>query len=273
MNNKIISAILGFLNSNGSEDTKQILLNIYLKGLCQTNNHLMKDRLLPLKDKYIGKRAFILGNGPSLKNTDVRLLKDEITIASNGIFFLFDQMGFLPTFYTVEDTLVAEDRAEIINKIRGTTKIFPYDISPHLRQDEDTLYINFLRGYPFFPQISTNFADHVFWGGTVTFLNIQLAYFLGISKVYLIGIDHNYVIPQKDIQTGSVIMSQSQDQNHFHPDYFGPGFRYHDPMIERMEIGYKKVKEFCDKTGWRIYNATAGGRLEVFERREFKSLF
>ncbi|MBF0473917.1 MAG: DUF115 domain-containing protein [Nitrospirae bacterium] len=265
--------ILDFINNNGSEDTKQILLSIWIKGFRQRNNYLMKDKLLPLKDKYLGKRAFILGNGPSLKDTDVRLLENEITIASNGIFFLFEHMGFLPTFYTVEDTLVAEDRAEIINNIRGTTKIFPYDLREHLRQDEETIYINFLRGYPFFPQISTNFASHVFWGGTVTFLNIQLAYFLGISEVYLIGFDHNYVVPDKDIQDKNVIMSKSPDANHFHPEYFGPGFRYHDPRVDIMEVGYKKVKEFCDKTGWRIYNATAGGRLEVFERLEFKSLF
>lgn len=279
MKKKIISKISEFLNRNGSNDTKQILLSIWIKGFQQRNNYLIKDRLLYLKDKYIGKRAFILGNGPSLRNIDFHLLKDEVTIASNGIFFLFEEMGFLPTFYTVEDTLVAEDRADIINKIRGTTKIFPFDLrfflrgQDPLRQDEDTLYINFLRRYPFFPQFSTDFTNHVFWGGTVTYLNIQLAHFLGIKEVYLVGIDHNYVVPKTDIQTKDIILSQSVDQNHFHPDYFGPGYRYHDPRLDRMEIGYKRVKTFCKQNGWQVYNATFGGRLELFERRDFKSLF
>ena len=84
-------------------------------------------RLRKLKNRYQGQRIFVIGNGPSLKHTDLRLLKNELTIGSNGIFLLFDEYDFKPTFYTVEDTLVAEDRAEVINKIRGCTKIFPAD--------------------------------------------------------------------------------------------------------------------------------------------------
>jgi len=231
-------------------------------------------KLLSLKNIYQGRRGFIIGNGPSLNKIDLNLLKNEITIGCNGIFMLFNQMNYLPTFYTVEDTLVAEDRAETINKIRGTTKIFPYDLRYCLKSDRDTIFINFLRIYPGFPKFSTNGEGLVYWGGTVTFMNMQLAHYLGIREVYLIGMDHNYRSPSKvDEQKGCVITSHSPDVNHFHPDYFGPGYRYHDPMVERMECAYRKAKEAYEDNGGSIYNATYGGKLEVFDRVEFSSLF
>jgi 6-hydroxymethylpterin diphosphokinase MptE-like len=230
-------------------------------------------KLLGLRDVCRGKRAFIIGNGPSLNKTDLRLLKNEITIGCNGLFFLFDEMGFPPTYYTVEDTLVAEDRADIINKIRGTTKVFPQDLRYCLKEDEDTVFINFLRRYPGFPRLTQRFETHVYWGGTVTLLNLQLAWYLGVREVYLIGIDHTYQPPAgADEQKGTVIKSHSNDVNHFHPDYFGPGYRYHDPKVERMEQAYEEAKRFFENRGGVIYNATAGGRLEVFPRVSFEAV-
>lgn len=231
-------------------------------------------KLFALKNKYAGKRIFIIGNGPSLKKTDLTLLKEEITIGCNGLFLIFEEMGFLPTFYTVEDTLVAEDRAETINQIKGTTKIFSADLSNVLLPDADTIYANFRRSYHPFPLFSDNAARKIFWGGTVTMMNLQLAYFLGSREVYLVGVDHNYQAPAAiDDVKGCVITANTPDQNHFHPDYFGPGFRYHDPMVDRMEMGYKKAKEFFVSHNGVIFNATLGGMLEVFPRVSYYDLF
>jgi len=232
-------------------------------------------RLVSLRDKHRGRRAFVIGGGPSLRQTDVRLLKDEITIGCNAIFLMFDEIGFKPTYYTVEDVLVAEDRADTINAIRGTTKILPRDLRYCLRPDEDTIFINFVRDYNTRPfRFSSDFIRRVFWGGTVTYLNLQLAYYLGCREVYLIGIDHNYQPPaQKDEVAGTVITSRTQDINHFHPDYFGPGYRWHDPKVERMETAYRQAKRFFEENGGVICNASAETQLEVFPRVSYGDLF
>ncbi len=231
-------------------------------------------RLVSLRDKHRGRRAFVVGGGPSLRQTDVRLLKDEITIGCNAIFLMFGEMGFMPTYYTVEDVLVAEDRAETINALRGTTKILPRDLRYCLRPDEDTIFINFVRDYDTRPfTFSSDFVRRVFWGGTVTYLNLQLAYYLGCRELYLIGIDHNYQPPaQKDEVTGTVITSRTEDINHFHPDYFGPGYRWHDPKVERMEMAYRQAQQFFAEHGGVIRNASAETRLEVFPRVSYSDL-
>jgi hypothetical protein len=241
------------------------------RGLPLTKNEA---RLLSLKDNHQGQRAFIICNGPSLKQTDVRWLKDEITIACNGIFLMYDEMGFLPTYYTVEDTLVAEDRAQEINAMRGVTKLIPRDLNYCLKQDPETIYINFVRDYrKKVPGFSDDFVRHVFWGGTVTYLSLQIAYFIGCREIYLIGLDHSYRIPEKVEFEGTVITSHQDDVNHFHPDYFGKGYRWHHPLVERMEIAYRKAKQFFDENNVKVFNASAKTELDVFPRISYTELF
>jgi len=227
-------------------------------------------RLHNLHNAYSGRRCFVIGNGPSLAKTDLRRLAGEITIGCNNLFLMFDKMGYLPTLYTVEDNLVAEDRAEEINRIRGTTKILPRDLSYCLSRDSDTIYINFLRRYQGFPKFSNRFDKVVYWGGTVTHLNLQLAYYIGCREVYLVGVDHSYEV-SPDVQD-TVIVSKSADESHFHPDYFGPGYRYHHPRVERMEKAYVAAREFAAQNNMRIFNATIGGKLEVFPRTRYEDI-
>lgn len=229
-----------------------------------------RERLGRLEGQFRGRRAFIFGGGPSLHRTDITRLGGEVTIASNGIFLLFEKMGYLPTFLTVEDRLVAEDRRSELGAIRGTTKIFPRDLADVLPPDPDTLYLNFLREYPGFPRFSEDLVQVAYWGGTVTALNLQLALFLGCNPIVLIGFDHEYKVPET--RGNVVITSSEQDANHFHPGYFGPGYRWHDPRLDRMEAAYREARRVCELRGARILNATHGGKLEIFPRVSFDEL-
>lgn len=230
-------------------------------------------RLRQLRDTCQGRRCFVIGNGPSLSQTDLTRLAGEVTIGCNNLFLMFDRMGFLPTFYTVEDTLVAEDRGIEISRISGTTKVFPLDLARWLKKDDNTVYVRFLRDYPGFPRFSDRLDMVAYWGGTVTLFNLQLAYYVGCRQVYLVGIDHNYTLPPAvDREKDSVIVSNGADVNHFDPSYFGQGYRYHNPKVERMEMGYMAARDFAASHGMSIFNATIGGRLEVFPRVDYEKI-
>lgn len=224
-----------------------------------------------LHNIHSGRRCFILGNGPSLLKCDLGNLKDDITIASNANFLIWNQTGFKPSYLTVEDRLVAEDRKMELNNIKDVTKIFPRDLSEFLELDEGTLYINFLRRYKPFPKFTGEFSEKVYWGGTVSYLNLQLAYYLGCTEIFLIGFDHSYNVPSKIVN--HVITSEQDDENHIHPNYFGKGYRWHDPNVDRMELSYIAAKYFLEKKGIKIQNATVGGKLETFQRVDYKTLF
>ncbi|MHC4418402.1 MAG: FkbM family methyltransferase, partial [Planctomycetota bacterium] len=235
-----------------------------------------RNTLREFANKYAGKQAFIIGNGPSLNEMDLTKLKDEITFGVNNIFYLVPRMGFKPTFYVVEDKLVAEDRAEEINSLTGMTKIFGTELQYCLKDSQDVRWANVVydfSAYPGFPHFSKDASKCLWVGGTVSYLCMQLAYYMGFSEVYLVGFDHNYIIPTDANIEGTVITSVSADRNHFHPDYFGKGRRWHDPRPERMEKAYRRAREVFEADGRKIFNATVGGKLEIFPRVDCESLF
>ena len=234
------------------------------------------EKIKLIKDLYEGERAFIIGNGPSLNFTDLTQLKDEITFGVNCIFYNFKKMGFKPKFYLVEDKLVAEDRASEINSLTGVTKIFGKELNYCLNDSDDVVWSNVIYDfseYPGFPHFSKNADDCLWVGGTVSYLCLQLAFYMGFKEVFLIGFDHCYQIPQNANVNGTVITSQSNDPNHFHPDYFGKGKRWHDPRTDRMEHAYRRAYEIFKQDGRAIYNATIGGKLEIFPRVDYEHLF
>jgi len=241
------------------------------KGLYLSLN---ERRLLQLKNCHKGQRAFIIGNGPSLNLCDITKLRNETTFGVNSIFLNSHQLR--PSYYVVEDVYVAEDRAVQINSYDPQVKIFGNYLKYCLSGSPNTIWLNVLfryDNYPNFPHFSENAARYVWVGGTVTYICLQLAYYMGFDHIYLIGFDHNYQIPSSAEKTGNKILSKASDPNHFHPDYFGKGFRWHDPKVERMEKAYQKAKKVFEADGRKIYNATVGGKLEVFERVDYSKLF
>jgi hypothetical protein len=123
------------------------------------------------------------------------------------------------------------------------------------------------------PRFSTDATKQLFCGQSVTYINLQLAYFMGFTEVYLIGMDFSYVIPESHKRTGDVLLSDTDDSNHFHQDYFGKGKTWKDPKLDRVALNYKMAKLVYEATGRRIYNATVGGSLEIFERVDYAGLF
>ena len=227
------------------------------------------------KDLHKGERCFIIGNGPSLNKLDLTKLKNEITFGVNSIFLNYEKMGFNPTYYTVEDSHVIKERAEAIKNISGSIKFIPQYAYKIFGDRNDFIYINTIldyRRYKGFPYFSTDISRRAWVGGTVSYINLQLAYYMGFKEIYLIGFDHNYIIPQSANVSGANILSTADDPNHFHPDYFGKGFSWHVPLTERMELCYLKSKYAFEQSGKKIINATAGGHLEVFPRADFETV-
>lgn len=228
--------------------------------------------LASMRAIHEGKRCFVIGNGPSLRSTPLRELRDEVTIGCNGIFLLFGEMGFKPTYYTVEDVLVATDRREEIRNLTGMRRVFPFDLMKTIGSDQEACWVNFLRHYDGFPRFSDDLESVAFWGGTVTYFNLQLAVHLGCNPIYLVGIDHSYKTDIPVEKQGSVWTSKTDDPNHFDPNYFGKGYRWHDPNVARMEQAYIKARDHAKTRGIQILNATVGGKLEVFPRADIHTL-
>lgn len=242
-------------------------------------DEIYRPKLRALRERFKGtKRCFLIGNGPSLNKTDLEALKNEVTFAVNGFFLKAKELSWKPTFYVVEDHLVAEDRVNWINKFKGPIKLFPAYLGYMFEKSDDTIFYNHRprKSYPHGYDFSMEADKITYTGCTVTFSMMQLAAYMGFEEIYLIGVDASYAIPDdakegKDYGVG-VLDMQSDDPNHFDPNYFGKGFRWHDPQVEKMVEAYSEARRTLEGTGQTIYNATIGGMLEVFERRDFNKI-
>lgn len=231
----------------------------------------------PFRNLHKGQRCFILGGGPSLKQHDPAPLANEFTFGMNGIFLIYDWLGFEPTYYAVEDFLVYDDRFEDIKEfVCASTCFFPVQFRCNDFNRSNHHYYRGIYEYdedPDWPDFSQDATRLLWLGGTVTYICLQLAHYMGFEEVVLLGMDHSYSKPNDVIVCGNDWTSKSDDPNHFHPDYFGKGYRWHDPRSDRMEKAYAKARKVYERDGRRILNASVGGKLEVFERVDYRTLF
>ncbi len=258
-----------------------ILSNSYLHEVRYNIKSPDISKIREFKNKYKNKRCFIVGNGPSLNRIDLSKLDHEYSFAVNGIFYKTDSSGYRPSFYMVEDSHVINDNLERINLFEPKIhRFFPIDYYEKITNRKNTSFFRMNRSFYEskssnfeVPQFSTDFSLQAFCGQSVTMINLQLAYYMGFTEVYLIGMDFSYDIPKSAIVEGANITSTEDDPNHFHPDYFGKGKKWHDPKLENVMKNYQLQKTIYETSGRKIFNATVGGKLEIFDRVEFESLF
>jgi hypothetical protein len=227
-----------------------------------------RKQLKELRNSQHGKRCFIIGNGPSIQQTDLSKLRAEITFGLNRIYLLFPKLGFSTTYLVMVNWLVLE---QCINEILPLSmiKFLPWTFRKRLdpKMLGNMIFVqDELREKAF-----TTDARRPMWqGATVTFVALQLAYHLGFKQVILVGVDHSFRTPGK---AHSEVVSQGDDPNHFSPDYFGNGFRWNLPDLETSEIAYHLAKRAFEADGRMVLDATIGGKLTVFPKVNYRELF
>lgn len=214
------------------------------------------------KDKYRGKRCFIIGNGPSLDSRDLDMLKQkgEISFGVNSIFYAFEKTDWRPTYYVV---VQGWECPEMYGKLEdmGCQCAFIGDTDDEfwgVRHDKKiqkfhvVCDVNESR----LPLFSTDFSQKCYAGGTVVYSCMQLAVYMGFEEIYLIGVDFSYA-------------EQESSYEHF----YGVDSQVSIGYKERVILAYQAAKKYADAYGIKIYNATRGGKLELFERINFDDIF
>lgn len=186
-------------------------------------------------------RAFVLGNGPSLKDTDFSLLKGERTYAVNHIWKLFERTDWRPTDY-VRGELPAYDENDVIQDLREMQK--------------NKVRIWYQKGFKGYVKAMWNkgvagwesfitckgiephpwhLDESVCGYGTVVNMAVQIAVKEGAGEIYLLGCDLG--------------------NGHFHEGEF----RGEELALQAHIL----ARQFCPVP---IYNCTPEGGLDVFPR-------
>lgn len=219
-----------------------------------------------LKDRFKGERCFIIGNGPSLNKTNLSGLVREYTFGLNRIYLNYQRMKFQTTFLCVTNMNVLGQFHRDIDGL-DSLRFLNYK-SRNLVNNKWNTYFFESRGLHKF---ELDLHDG-YWceGSTVTFCAMQVAYYLGFSRVILVGVDHDFVnsgTPHK------LVTAEGPDENHFHPDYFGKGTKWQYPDLAGSEVSYRVAKSVYESDGRKIFDATVGGKLQIFEKVDFDHAF
>lgn len=226
-------------------------------------------QLRKLRNSHLGERCFIIGNGPSLKPEDLDLLKDEFCFASNRIDRIFEHTQWRPAFYCTQDPSILEKYRDIIREIPAPYKLMVYSGSRKTGYIGNAMYTPFSGKdiYPNPPIFSEDISDSIGEGYTVTYTCMQVAAYMGFKKMILLGIDHNFPI---DVTPEGKVVVNKDAGEHF---YGSNDIPKHYPMLYKVDLSYKTAKEYAEKHGISILNATRGGKLEIYERVDLDSLF
>lgn len=219
------------------------------------------ERLEKLQASRRSDTCVIVGNGPSLNDTDLSLLDGTDVFVSN-FAHLKDELFSRATYLSVVNNLVAEQGAAIFNQIGSLTKFAPWWLSYCLAPSEEMLFVPSVGHAEF----STDLMANVSWRHTVSFFSMQLAYGLGFQRVALIGFDHSYRQDTKYVE-GETIDQDGDDHNHFDANYF-KAKQWHAADVDNMEAMYVLADEAFQADGREIVNCTVGGHLELFPRAE-----
>lgn len=202
--------------------------------------------------KHKGETCLIVGNGPSLKNVPLEFLNKYPSFGTNRIYLLD---GFTPTYYCSVNPLVIGQFSEDIAKVNA-----PKFLPERYCFDETCLPL-VSSGIPVFSQDASQW---VYEGHTVTFVCMQIAFYMGFDTMLLVGVDHSFKYEGSPNQQNKL---QGEDPNHFHPQYFA-NREWNNPDLERSERAYKLARAMFEAHGKRIINLTPGTKEQAFEKGE-----
>lgn len=230
-------------------------------------------RLAALRETHKGERAFIIGNGPSLKQTDLAKLKNEFTFGMNRIYLMFPELGFSTSCLVSINDLVIEQCAAEMAALE-LPKFLAWRSRRHFADlrlsTSDPYFPTFLYTSYTGARFSRDVRGRVWESATVTNVALQLAFHMGFERVILIGVDHNFASKGDANKT---VVSDGDDPNHFSPAYFGRGFRWQLPDLDTSEIGYRFARQAYESAGREVLDATIGGKLTLFKKVDYSSLF
>ncbi len=232
--------------------------------------------LASLRNRYAGRRCFFIGNGPSLTAADLTKLhrSGEITFAFNRIYNIFDQTEWRPTFYISQDEKMLAGCIGEMNAQPMNTKFIPIQLKwYHDLSVDGAAYFNIAHQEAENPldfRFSDDISREIYNSSTGMYTAAQIAAYMGFKEIYFIGVDHHFRISQNN--NGDVVVDTTV-KDYFTDKYNEDKDKLYIPNTEKSTLTYIAMKHHCDGRGIKVYNATRGGKLEVFPRIDFESLF
>jgi hypothetical protein len=236
-----------------------------------------------LRDCHRGRRCFVIGNGPSLAKQDLTPLGGEITLVMNAFWKHPILDRWQPTYFCFADQ-IWHDGSEAVKKcfdsVRerayGARYFFPVE-GKQVLEKEGLLPVESTSFFAFQSQpLGLSVADTFDFTRPLPFpfsasqLAIMAAMFMGCTPIYLMGLDHDWLAHRG--QDTHFYSGRSIENHKTATGALNYSYESEIESMGKLWRGYRKLNEFAAGHGIKIFNATAGGFLDVFERVSYESI-
>jgi hypothetical protein len=238
-------------------------------------------------NRHEGKRCFILATGSSIENQDLTLLKDEICIGLNEFFLHSDYHTIRPAYlvfsgFGLHPKIPAEKRIPWYKNYeectRGVSSLF-LNISDFelIRENDlmtscDVRYLKYECALSSLSDLGLNPTKRIYSSASVSIMALQIALIMGFKDIVLVGFDHDWLLRMFDDKPTHFYKHEKSIIYKGISEVKGISVISELKSLTNLFESYYYLKNFADKKQVCIYNATAGGILDVFPRVDLDSL-
>ena len=245
-----------------------------------------------LRDKYRGKRCFILGNGESLRQKNLALLKDEVVFVTNGFYKCEACAEVEPNYYLLVDDAFFKGKLghdllagiECLKEYEHKPEfIVPYSMVPVIQEDykwnrwTNVYYIDagmsFHKGY----NKQWDMTQIVAAPQCVVQVAMLAATFMGFEEIYLLGVEQTNIFDTINMYLGigpsNYVYAEEKSSDSWMQ------LRTLHTLDEQLrgyarifEL-YKEIYRYCRNMGVEIYNCTPESLIDSIPKKEYESLF
>lgn len=219
------------------------------------------------ENKHRNGKCFIVGNGPSLKIEDLERIQ-KIGIPNFGfnlIYKIYPDTSWRPTYFVITEYNLYKTYYDEIIKLQHDNMFIKGFYCM-----ENTPYIENVNYYPGYARrhylskqkFSNDISKVVYSGYSVMYDTLQIAVYMGFKEIYILGADFNYL--NDSAGKGNHVYDYNTSERRK-----VAGKAYLDVTYNAFEV----AKQYADSHEIKIYNATRGGKLEVFERKNLDEVF
>lgn len=257
-------------------------------------NEALKQRLLKnskYKDRYKGQRCFIIGNGPSVNQQDLSLLKDEITFTVNQMprnpqFVHINSQYHVwadPDFFDTDATCEGELKLlEVMKNMPMDTEcFFPYEYACRYVEEyhlEDYINVNYYTSSEYVgPKEEIDITKHIAPPWTVVQCAIRLAIYMGFKQIYILGCEATTVVNVVNAKTRNYQKEthcyeiDEKEKERAKKMYSRPMQEYY--ISEKGALDdYQCLKKYCEDRNIKLVNCTPGGLVENLPREDYEKI-
>lgn len=239
---------------------------------CSILHDAASPRMLRWKNYHAGEECLLICNGPSLNQVDWSRVPERLTkFGLNKIYLGAARFGFLPRYLCCVNEKVLRQSVNELSRLQAVRFV-----SNRLGEDwYPETPLQYRLNTQQVPQDAEMFSRdpcaYVVEGWTVTYVALQIIYYMGFQRVCIVGMDHRYAQAVSGEENLSSAIA-GDDRDHFDLRYFR-GQQWDQPDLANSENAYRVARDVYEREGRALVDYTIEGACPVFERRSIDELY